>query len=74
MFARQLVDKALQLNVGGLVVGMPLDPWNPESTLTSYQLDTEHGRKCRNFANSLALVARPHGLHVYLFGGCVVCV
>lgn len=68
MFARVILQKALDLEAGGVVVGLPLDPWDSKSTLTNPSADSLHGRRCRHFAHSLALVARPHGLSVYLYG------
>ncbi|KAL6762067.1 hypothetical protein V8C86DRAFT_2524533 [Haematococcus lacustris] len=66
-FARQVLDLALQLGVQALVVGLPLDPHNLDSTLSNPDADTPHARRCRHFAHTLALIARPHGLHVYLY-------
>lgn len=68
MFARTVLEHAQRHQVEGVVVGLPLDPWNPQSILTNPALDSLHARRCRNFAHALALVARPHGIQVFLYG------
>ncbi len=74
MFARTVLDTALKHQAGGVVVGLPLDPHNPRSSLVNDAADSEHATKCRWFANALALVARPHGIQVFLYGELLACI
>ena len=61
--AEQLVQLAQHYQVEGFVVGLPTttggELWQPHR-------DSHTGRICRNFALTLALVARAHALPVFL--------
>jgi len=67
MFARQIVQAAVDHQASGILIGMPLDPFNPRSTLSNPNADSHHGRRCRWFAHSVAIVAQPQGIDVYLY-------
>lgn len=68
MFAREVLRVAVGHQAQGILVGIPLDPYDPTSTISNPNSDTQHGRRCRYFAHSLAMVAQPKGLQVYLYG------
>jgi hypothetical protein len=54
-------------------VGLPLDAHNPKSTLVNSEADSYHGRKCRWFAHSVAIVACRYGIDVFLYGEGIHC-
>lgn len=66
--AMTVLDHALTHGAQALLVGLPVDPWNPHSSLTNPNSDTAQGRKCRWFAHTLSLVSQPYGVDVYLYG------
>jgi hypothetical protein len=41
----QLVDLALEHKVQGIIVGLPLDPYDPASSLTNPDSDSEQGKR-----------------------------
>jgi RNase H-fold protein (predicted Holliday junction resolvase) len=61
--AKQIVEVAKQQACDTIVVGIPTTPkqeiWDSES-------DSRIGRRCRNFAHTLAMVAKPHKLNVFV--------
>ncbi|GIL76754.1 hypothetical protein Vretimale_8758 [Volvox reticuliferus] len=62
--ARQVLDTALQQGVGGMVVGIPVQPGG---SIVKPETDSRMGSRCRNLAHSLALIAKEHGIPVYLY-------
>lgn len=66
-FARQIVDLALQNEAGGMVVGFPLG-LHIDNALTDTRNDTLQARRCRNLANTLALLSLSHNIQVFLYG------
>jgi hypothetical protein len=66
-FARQIVDLALKHGAGGMVVGFPLG-LHIDNALTDTRHDTLQARRCRNLANTLALLSQSQNLQVFLYG------
>ncbi|GIL55739.1 hypothetical protein Vafri_11273 [Volvox africanus] len=62
--ARQVLDTALQHGVGGMVVGIPVQPGG---SIVKPETDSRMGSRCRNLAHALALIAKEHGIPVYLY-------
>lgn len=61
--AEQLVQLAQHYQVEGFIVGLPT---TTQGELWLPHRDSHTGRVCRNFAVTLALAARAHGLPVFL--------
>jgi RNase H-fold protein (predicted Holliday junction resolvase) len=61
--AKRLVDIAQQRSCDGIVVGVPL---TPNQQLWDSQHDSRIGRRCRNFAHTVAMLAKPADLHVFI--------
>lgn len=61
--AAEMVGIAKANSCGTMVVGLPL---TPGGSLEDRETDSQVGRRCRNFAQTLAMVAKQHGIHVYI--------
>jgi RNase H-fold protein (predicted Holliday junction resolvase) len=61
--AAQMVQLAQQHNCDSFVVGVPV---TRTGSLQDSETDSQSGRRCRNFAHTLAMVAKPHGLPVFV--------
>lgn len=61
--AAEMVQVAQANSCGTMVVGVPL---TPRGTLADRDTDSQVGRRCRNFAHTLAMVGKPHGISVYI--------
>lgn len=61
--AQEILDIAQQRGCDGIVVGVPT---TPNQRLWDSQQDSRIGRRCRNFAYTVAMVAKPTGLHVFI--------
>lgn len=62
--AKELVEIAHQQGLDGFVVGLPV---TSRGNIHQVWTDSVQGRACRNFAQTLHAVAKPHSLPVYLF-------
>lgn len=58
-----MVEVAQANSCGTMVVGVPL---TPVGDLRDPDTDSQVGRRCRNFAHTLAMVAKPHGITIYI--------
>ncbi|CAD7697112.1 unnamed protein product [Ostreobium quekettii] len=63
MTADQVLGVALSEGADRIVVGMPV---TLEGDINDNRTDSKHGRRCRNFAITLASKARPHGMKIFL--------
>ena len=61
--AKRLVEIAQQRGCDGIVVGVPL---TPNQRLWDSQQDARIGRRCRNFAHTVAMVCKAADLHVFI--------
>lgn len=61
--AKEMVDVALSNSCGAMVVGIPL---TPVGIIANPETDSQVGRRCRNFAHTLAMVAKAHDIAVYI--------
>jgi RNase H-fold protein (predicted Holliday junction resolvase) len=61
--AKLLLDIAQQHCCDGIVVGVPL---TPRQHLWDSNQDSRIGRRCRNFAHTVAMLAKPLDLHVFI--------
>eukprot|EP00892_Ulva_mutabilis_P007675 jgi/Ulvmu1/527/UM001_0535.1 len=61
--AAEMVKVAKANACGTMVVGLPL---TPGGSLEDRETDSQVGRRCRNFAQTLAMVAKPHDIRVYM--------
>lgn len=61
--AKRLVEIAQQRGCDGIVVGVPL---TPNQRLWDMQQDSRIGRRCRNFAHTVAMVSKAADLHVFI--------
>ena len=58
----------VDLGLGGLVVGLPLNPMLAGSSLTDPHSDASPiARRCRSLANTAAILAAGRGVEVYLY-------
>ncbi|GLI65355.1 hypothetical protein VaNZ11_008905 [Volvox africanus] len=62
--ARQVLDTALQHEVDGMVVGIPVQPGG---SIVKPETDSRMGSRCRYLAHTLALMAKEYGISVYLY-------
>ncbi|EFJ43682.1 hypothetical protein VOLCADRAFT_106688 [Volvox carteri f. nagariensis] len=62
--ARQVLATALEQRVEGMVVGIPVQPGG---SIVKPHTDSRLGSRCRNLAHTLALMAKEHGIPVYLY-------
>lgn len=63
MTAQHVLDEAVSKQCDAIVVGIPLDAGHAAH---DKQADSFEGRRCRNFALTLAMVASGHQLKVFL--------
>lgn len=61
--AKEMVDIALSNSCGTMVVGIPL---TPVGIIANPETDSHVGRRCRNFAHTLAMVAKAHDITIYI--------
>lgn len=61
--AKRLVDCAQQHDCDGIVVGVPL---TPNQQLWDTKQDSRIGRRCRNFAHTVAMLSKPAELEVFI--------
>lgn len=61
--ASAVLDVAARERCDAIVVGLPV---TSTGSLRRRETDSQQGRRCRNFASTLASLAEPHGLQVFL--------
>lgn len=64
LFARKLVELGQSHGVGAIVVGLPVQPGG---SLTRPASDSAFGRRCRDFAHTLALLCTKTDMQVLLY-------
>ena len=50
----------------GIVIGLPINPMEPSGSLTDPETDSRVARRCRELANTVAVLAAGRGIEVYL--------